>query len=121
MRSTDYIFGRHNGQSMVNSDIVTSIMKWGTRRLGLNDSKVSAHSLRYGGATMLAAAGLPHYLIAWYGGWTEDSSTMRMYATLGNEAISLVSSTMCRQGETDLCDIKVRQKIQSLRSSQFKN
>jgi len=33
-------------------------------------SRVTSHSLRYGGATMLAAAGLPHYIIAMYGGWS---------------------------------------------------
>jgi hypothetical protein len=33
----------------------------------------TSHSLRYGGATMMAAAGFPQYLIAHYGGWTADS------------------------------------------------
>ena len=32
--------------------------------LGLRDDKVSAHSLRYGGATMLAASSLPQYIIS---------------------------------------------------------
>jgi hypothetical protein len=115
-KPTDYIFKCEEKNETITSDIVTVIMKWGTRRLGLNDSKVSAHSLRYGGATMLAAAGLPHYLIAWYGGWTENSETIKLYATLGNDAIDLVTRTMCKQGESDLSDLKIRQRIQYIRS-----
>lgn len=65
---------------------------------------------------MLAAAGLPHYLIAWYGGWTENSETIKLYATLGNDAIDLVTRTMYRQGESDLSDLKIRQRIQYIRS-----
>jgi hypothetical protein len=115
-KESDYILECDDCVEAITSKIVTVVMKWGTRRLGLKDDKVSAHSLRYGGATMLAAAGLPHYLIAWYGGWTENSSTMRLYATLGDEAICLVTSTMCKQGLSDLSDLKIRMKIQLQRS-----
>ena len=55
-KQTDYIFKCEEKNETITSNIVTVIMKWGTRRLGLNDNKVSAHSLRYAGATMLAAA-----------------------------------------------------------------
>ena len=71
----------------------------------------SAHSLRYGGATMLAAAGLPQYIIAWYGGWTVDSTVMRLYATLGSDAINLVTGTMCSQSGKNLSDLIVKQTI----------
>ncbi len=41
--------------------------------------KPTSHSLRYGGATMMAAAGFPQYIIAIYGGWTENSTSLRIY------------------------------------------
>ena len=103
-KESDYIFMNLG----VDGDMISQVMKWGTKQLGLNPNKISAHSLRYGGATMLAAAGLPQYIIAWYGGWTADSTVMRLYATLGNDAISLVTSTMCNQSNKCLADLIVK-------------
>jgi len=107
LKESDYIFKGMN----IDGDMVTKVMKWGTEQLGLNPNRISAHSLRYGGATMLAAAGLPQYIIAWYGGWTVDSNVMRLYATLGSSAISLVTKTMCDQSSNSLADLIVRQKV----------
>jgi hypothetical protein len=56
--------------------------------------RTTSHSLRYGGATMLAAAGFPHYIIAHYGGWTADSSALKRYARPSEESIHLVSKQM---------------------------
>ena len=56
--------------------------------------RATSHSLRYGGATMMAAAGFPQYLIAHYGGWTTDSKCFRLYARPTAETISLVSKHM---------------------------
>jgi len=106
-KESDYIFMDIG----VDGVMVSQVMKWGTKNLGLNPDKISAHSLRYGGATMLAAAGLPQYIIAWYGGWTVDSTVMRLYATLGSDAINLVTSTMCSQSGKNLSDLIVRQTI----------
>jgi len=52
---------------------------------------VTSHSLRYGGATMMAAAGFPQYLVAHYGGWTSDSKALRIYAKPTEEMSILVS------------------------------
>jgi hypothetical protein len=106
-KESDYIFMDIG----VDGDMVSQVMKWGTKNLGLNPDKISAHSLRYGGATMLAAAGLPQYIIAWYGGWTVDSTVMRLYATLGSDAINLVTGTMCSQSGKNLSDLIVKQTI----------
>ena len=64
--------------------------------LGLPCDKVSAHSLRYGGATTLAAAGFPEYIIAFYGGWSQGSSAMRRYIKPSNDIVKKVSSHMTR-------------------------
>ncbi len=66
------------------------------KAVGLPDDKVSAHSLRYGGATTLAAAGLPEYIIAFYGGWEPNSSAMRRYVKPSNEVSKQVSLHMSR-------------------------
>ena len=62
--------------------------------LGLPKDQASAHSLRYGGAYMLAMMGLPEYIIAWYGGWAEGSTAMRTYVQISPEVISKVSRHM---------------------------
>ena len=51
-------------------EVLHRIMTDTVKSLGVEDKGIRAtsHSLRYGGATMLAAAGFPEYLIAPYGG-----------------------------------------------------
>ena len=55
---------------------------------------LTSHSLRYGGATMLAAAGFPQYLIAHYGGWTETSTALKIYTRPSEEMAQRVSESM---------------------------
>ena len=62
---------------------------------------VTSHSLRYGGATMLAAAGLPHYIIAIYGGWTQESKSLRIYTKPSDEMTRKVSRYMARMARED--------------------
>jgi len=75
---------------------VDEVMKCTCDILGLPRSRVSTHSLRYGGATELAAAGFPQYIIAAYGGWTADSKAMRIYTCMTQPANALVSQHMSR-------------------------
>ena len=63
--------------------------------------QVTSHSLRYGGATMLAAAGLPHYIIAMYGGWSEDSKTLKLYTKPSEGMVAIVSKHMASMGSRD--------------------
>ena len=86
----DYIFAM-GGTRNVNASLVAQAMKRVAVMLGLDVKKVSAHSLRYGGATMLASHGLPQYVTAYYGGWTADSGTLRLYARLSESTAALVS------------------------------
>ena len=75
-----------------------SIMHMTVESLGVRGAgiKATSHSLRYGGATMLGAAGFPQYLIAHYGGWTENSTALGRYARPSDESIALVSEFMAR-------------------------
>jgi hypothetical protein len=59
--------------------------------LGCDADRVSAHSLRYGGASLLASFGLPQYLIEYFGGWAKDSKTLPLYARPEASALAVVS------------------------------
>ena len=97
-----------NGTSLVDEDEITFAMKAVARCLGWKEDKLSAHSLRYGGATLLAAAGLPQYVIAYFGGWTEDSESLRQYTQLGSEAVKAVSEIMSRGFDRSLEESRIR-------------
>lgn len=71
-------------------------------------NRVTSHSLRYGGATMLAAAGLPHYIIAIYGGWTQESKSLRIYTHKSERMINKVSRYMSRIARTQSSKYLIR-------------
>jgi hypothetical protein len=89
----DHIF-QIRDHVLVNDVELATAMKRTVEYLGWDSSKVSAHSLRYGGATMLAAAGLPQYVIAYFGGWTADSKALHRYMQLGARAVEQASRIM---------------------------
>jgi hypothetical protein len=89
----DYLF-QVGDRVLVKADEMATAMKRTMDSLGLDGSKVTAHSLRYGGATMLAAAGLPQYVIAYFGGWTADSKSLLSYMQLGAQAVANASRIM---------------------------
>ena len=65
----------------------------------------TSHSLRYGGATMMAAAGYPEYIIAHYGGWAEGSTSMRVYTKPSAKMLDMVSAhmaSMARQNTSSM-------------------
>ena len=78
------------------TDILTYTMQATCHAVGLPWDRCSAHSLRYGGATTLAAAGFPDFVIAFYGGWSTDSTVMRRYIRPSNQVIQKVSHHMTR-------------------------
>ena len=63
----------------------SSVKKWAT-----------SHSLRYGGATMMAAAGMPEYLIEYFGGWAPGSTSKRRYTQISEEMVVRVSEALAR-------------------------
>ena len=94
-RASDLLFHVPSLRSF-GAESLATLMRATCKTVGLPDDKVSAHSLRYGGATTLAAAGLPEYIIAFYGGWAPNSSAMRRYIKPSNETSKLVSRHMSR-------------------------
>lgn len=89
-----YLFALSDGMTFLKDNLVAKAMKAIVSYLGWKEDKVSVHSLRYGGATMLASAGLPQYLIEYYGGWAENSKSLRdtyiKIAAQGAERVSLI-------------------------------
>jgi integrase len=69
-------------------------MKQTATAMGLPAARVSTHSLRYGGATILAAGGYPEYIIAMYGGWAEGSASLRRYTRPTMATVADVSRHM---------------------------
>ena len=108
MGETDFMFGVRGKQPVINSNTVSEAMKAIVKVLGWKADKVSPHSLRYGGATMLAAAGLPQYVIEYFGGWTAGSKSLKVYAQLGSAAVLNVSNIMAAGFETSLEESRIR-------------
>lgn len=76
------------------TESLAAFMRATCHLVGLPASRVSAHSLRYGGATTMAAAGFHDYVIAYYGGWAPDSRCMRKYIKPSNNMVQNVSQHM---------------------------
>ena len=91
----DCLFTDGSGAPLM-ADVVAACMKDIAAVLGMDTTKVSAHSLRYGGASLLASFGLPQYIIAYYGGWKEGSDSLRLYARPSAGSMSIVSECFAR-------------------------
>jgi hypothetical protein len=64
--------------TLLGSDLA-KYMKTTCVKIGLSESNISPHSLRHGGATMLASKGFPRYLIEKMGGWKPGSTALDRY------------------------------------------
>ena len=78
------------------TDTIRYAMQATCHAIGLPWERCSAHSLRYGGATTLAAAGFPDFVIAFYGGWSPNSTVMRRYIRPSDDVVKKVSHHMTR-------------------------
>jgi hypothetical protein len=108
--NNDFLFSKNDGEPIITDSQVAKAMKDTVTYLGWKDDKVSAHSLRYGGATMLAAAGLPQYIIEYFGGWAQDSQALsKLYAKLGSEAVGRVSSIIGNGFNKSLEETRIRE------------
>jgi hypothetical protein len=90
---SDGLFCVGGAPILVEGDVAAA-MKRIVVHLGWDASKISAHSLRYGGATMLAAAGLPQYVIEYFGGWAEGSKSAKFYMQVSGRSVANVSAVM---------------------------
>lgn len=106
--SDDHLFCVGAGPPVVTDLEVAWAMKAIVVHLGWDSRKISAHSLRYGGATMLAAAGLPQYVIAYFGGWTEGSSSLKHYTQVGGDSVTRVSTIMSQGFHKSLEESRIR-------------
>ena len=106
-REEDLLF-HVTGLACLTTDMLSSVMRGTCRALGLPDTRVSAHSLRYDGATTLAAAGFPEYVIAFYRGGAPGSKAMHRYIQPSDEAVRAVSSHMSRNKNADSVHSGVR-------------
>jgi hypothetical protein len=80
----------------VTADRVATVIKTTVLHLGLDPKRYTPHSLRYGGATMLASAGIPLYLIEYHGDWSPGSTSLRTYLQIGSdESDRLVTDVFC--------------------------
>ena len=61
---------------------------------------------------MLAAAGLPQYIIAYFGGWCEDSKSLQIYTQLNVSSNSSVSSIFSKGDKVTLEEARINQSYQ---------
>ena len=73
-------------------------------RMGFNKSFFSTHSLRIGGASALAAAGVPDYIIQTMGRW--ESLAFLMYIRLASSAYNAALAKMCNTATLTVSDLR---------------
>ena len=61
---------------------------------------------------MMAAAGFPQYIIAIYGGWTENSTSLRVYTKPSEEMLQMVSLHMSQMAHF-IMDATARAKMRT--------
>ena len=96
-KESDPIF-HVRGLPRLTSECLKQAMRAVALNLGLPADRISAHSLRYGGATLMASAGFPEFIIAQYGGWVEGSESLKIYIRPTRETIDSVSRHMASGG-----------------------
>ena len=106
--ATSHVF-EWDGSYIIDDIAIADAMRTITRFVGLRDNMTSTHSLRYGGATRLAAAGIPVYAITHFGGWAEDSKMTRQYVQLGGLMTEDVSRVMSEAFNKTLKEARSRE------------
>jgi hypothetical protein len=101
-----------DGMKLLNDVRIACIMKATATDLGIPTHLISAHSLRYAGASILATAGIPQYLIEYYGGWATGSKALKGYLRLGTQTVNAVSATLSQSAEvnieSDIANIQIQ-------------
>lgn len=87
----------------VSSLHISTALKGLARAFGFDPSRFSSHSLRYGGASTLAAAGLPDSWIQVYGRW--KSLTFLQYIKLSHNIFDTIQQTMLTSNKFSHADI----------------
>ena len=97
-----------NSTCLVSTTRLVSTLRAIADHLGIRSGAISLHSLRYGGATMLAVAGLPQYVIEHFGGWSPNSKSPNTYIQLGGQSVATVSRAMSQMSQSSLADARIR-------------
>ena len=105
--ATDHLFVVKD-RVFICADRVAEVIKATVLHAGLDPSRYSAHSLRYGGATMLASAGIPIHLVEYMGGWAANSASLRGYLQLGSLETEGSLTAVFRAAESNLSLSAVR-------------
>ena len=93
---------------LITQERLMVVLKTTARYLNLNEDGVVIHSCRYGGATQLAMAGFPQYVIEIFGGWAPGSKSARRYTQLGGEMGREVSRVMFQSINGAIVDSRAR-------------
>ena len=72
--------------------------------MGLDPTKFRTHSLRIGGASMLAAAGVPDYVIQTQGRW--KSLAFLEYIRVAKRSFDAALAAICNTDGLTVCDVK---------------
>ena len=72
--------------------------------MGLDPTKFRTHSLRIGGASMLAAAGVPDYVIQTQGRW--KSLAFLEYIRVAKRSFDATLAAICNTDGLTVCDVK---------------
>ena len=107
--SVDHLFSV-TSRTFLTSDDLAAVIKATVLHCGLPPERYSPHSLRYGGATMLASAGIPLYLIEYHGGWAPNSRSLRIYLQIGSEVTERQITDVFRAAERSDSLASVRQR-----------
>ena len=109
--SADFLFA-HGMTTVLNADHVRDVIKATVLHAGMDPTAYSPHSLRYGGATMLAAAGVPIYLIEYHGGWVPNSASVRNYLQIGGvPSARRIAKVMADCEDTGLEEVRLAHHI----------
>lgn len=99
------------GVPIITSNQLANTMKTTARFLGMNDKRISVHSLRYGGAVTMASAGIPRELIEYHGGWV-----------VGSAALSKYLSSICNiNKDTDIARVMAESQKECAAESRFRD
>jgi len=93
---------------LISQERLMVVLKTTAKYLGLNEKGVVIHSCRYGGATQLAMAGFPQYVIEVFGGWAPGSRSARVYTQLGGDMGREVSRVMFKEINGAIIDSRAR-------------
>jgi hypothetical protein len=101
-----YVF-EVNNVSLFTCTQLLALIKEAASAYGIPHTAITLHCLRYGGASMLATAGFPQYIIELCGGWAPGSQALRTYIQLGQETMSDVSKAMATAFRAGLHDMRI--------------